>query len=484
MELPPHGQTDAIANRGDFDSNSDDFTWQQVSDYFARPQSQVALILLVFIVTRLWWLLAFEATGQDTYHYAEIARRGVDCNDVAYRDFAVEYPPVALWLMESPRLFDSDRYPDSRPLRETMLRYAASYLRWFHAELLLADMICLGLMFLIGWRISATALWVLPTAYTLLTMAQPHLIYDRLDIGLMMFFLLFIFCWLTADFGERGRAANRWAPDLWGGAAYLFLGLGISFKIMPVIFVPFLLLADVWAAGSAWRFSGRVLALAVGAAGPFLVHIPSAAWDVFQPFQYHSERGIQMESIWGSMMLVASAFGVPCHVILSHAAFDLEGDWSSTLKIVSSVGMLAAAACFGLWALLRGRRFDRRLALDTAILVLVNSTVLAHVFSPQYLNWLLPLALLLALNIFPRSFLPWCGFATLVVAIVAISSWLFPYGFKELVTLQTWPVVVSMARSACLVGLAMLLNICFLAKYGLVPWQTESRAREGLVVAA
>ena len=59
---------------------------------------------------------------------------------------------------------------------------------------------------------------------------------------------------------------------------------------------------------------------------------------------------------------------------------------------------------------------------DTAILVLVNSTVLSHVYSPQYLNWLLPLALLLAVNILPRNWIVWSVFVILISAIVGISE--------------------------------------------------------------
>ncbi len=51
-------------------------------------------------------------------------------------------------------------------------------------------------------------------------------------------------------------------------------------------------------------------------------------------------------------------------------------------------------ATFGLWAFLQAGRFDRRMALDTAELVLINSVVLAKVYSPQYLIWTVPLALL------------------------------------------------------------------------------------------
>ena len=63
----------------------------------------------------------------------------------------------------------------------------------------------------------------------------------------------------------------------------------------------------------------------------------------------------------------------------------------------------------GLWALLRGKRFDRRQALDAAMLALLNITVLAHVISPQYLNWLLPLAILLALSTLPGAWVSGAG---------------------------------------------------------------------------
>jgi hypothetical protein len=176
-------------------------------------------------------------------------------------------------------------------------------------------------------------------------------------------------------------------------------------------------------------------------------------------------------------MLVAGAFGVPCRVEHSHGGFNLVGDWSGALKIVSNVVIAATGASFGLWALLGGRRFDRRLALDTAILVLINCTVLAHVFSPQFLNWLLPLAVLLALNIVPRNWIVWCGFAALVVAIVGISTWLFPHHYMgEFVVLQALPVALAVTRSACLVGLALLLDVCFFRKYGLIAWRASGRA--------
>ena len=237
-------------------------------------------------------------------------------------------------------------------------------------------------------------------------------------------------------------------------------------------------MADWWAAGSVWKFVGRVVSLAVGALGPFLIYVPSAGWGVLKLFKYHSERGTNLESIWSSIMLVAARFGVPCSVYRSHGGYNLAGDWDSELKTISNVGMLAMAASFGLSALLRWRRYDRRLALDTAILVLINSTVLSHVYSPQYLNWLLPLALLLALNILPRSWIVWSMFVILISAIVGMSSWLYPYHYMEqFLKLQPLAVNICITRSGCLVSLGLLLTISFFVKYGLLPWRLSGGSR-------
>jgi hypothetical protein len=370
----------------------------------------------------------------------------------------------------APRWIDSTAYPETRVPPQKAVQFRTWYFGWFQAEMCLADAICFGLLLSIGRRISATAEWLLPAVYSLVTMAQPFFIY-LLDIALLMFYLLCIECWLRsleispADFGAHRRAANRWAA-----AAYLFLGLGISFKIMPVVFVPFLVLADLRAIGCSRRLAWRLVLLSVAAAGPFLVYLPSAGWGVFALFKYHSERGVNVESTWGGAMLVAQLLGAPYEAIESHLAYDMVGPWSGLLRTASSLTLLLSGAALGLWSIARGKRFDRRLAIDTAILALVNSAALSHVYSTYYALWLLPLALLLALNTFPLSPLAWCLFAALVATICATSSWVFPRHYETgLAKLDTLPVVLCAIRGACLAGLALLLNIGFFARYGLNP---------------
>ncbi|HEX4142368.1 MAG TPA: hypothetical protein VHY91_02365 [Pirellulales bacterium] len=477
MQPSPRYPIDQDEPAFDIDQKMDEY-WNRLISFVCRPTSLLVGVLLLSIATRVWLLMAFEANSPDTKYYGMAARHGVDLKQVVYRDFELEYPPVAWWVMAAPRLIDSQRYPDWQFTAETDRQYQKWYFTWFHAEMLLADIVCLGLMLAIGRRISTAAALGLPAAYTLLTIAQPHLLYDRLDLGLLMFLLLFVACWLKSL--ESSPAASRWAI-----ASYLFLGLAISFKITPVVLVPFLLLAEVWAAGGAVRLAGRVLSLAAGAVGPFLVHMTSAGGGVFKVFQFHAERGTHLESTWGSIMLAARAFGFPCRVVYVPGSYNLESDWSSALKVASTVCLFIMAASVGLWALWRARRFDRRTALDAAILVLFNTTVLAHVFSPQYLIWLMPLGMLLALSVFPRSAALWCAFAVLAVAIMGLSSWLYPNHYVGMFTaLQMWPVAIAVIRSACLAAMALLLNVGFFTRYGLVASRSESSAPHEMAVAA
>ena len=336
-------------------------------------------------------------------------------------------------------------------------------LQLFCAELCLIDILGLGLAVAIGHRVSPRRWWLLPWVYTLVTVAQPHLLYDRLDLGLLCFFLLFVYCRLKSL--EAAAAATAW--DL---AGYLTLGLGISFKIMPVVFAPFLLLADWRARGGSSRFASCCLLLFLGAIGPFLLEMASAGWSVLRLFQYHGERDIHLESLWASIVLLAAKFGLPCQIVFSHGGFDLSSPWSGALKTVSSVALVAMASFFGLWALWLGKRFDRRVAFDTAYLVLINAVVLAKVYSPQYLTWTVPLALLLALDVFPPRRLAWGGFAALVVLIVGISAWIFPHHYPKFLALEALPVDLLITRSACLVALAFLLNVAFFCHFGLAPW--------------
>ena len=136
--------------------------------------------------------------------------------------------------------------------------------------------------------------WVLPAAYTLMAIAQPNLMYDRLDIGLMMFLLLLF---MLADIVGL-PSPDRWglrrcrspAADLWAGASYLFLGPGNQFQDHARLSLCRFCCWPICGRLAVWKFAGRVLCLLVAALGPFLVYVPSAGSGVLSLFRITATR--------------------------------------------------------------------------------------------------------------------------------------------------------------------------------------------------
>ncbi|HTU26721.1 MAG TPA: hypothetical protein VMF30_15040 [Pirellulales bacterium] len=423
------------------------------SEFVARVplrESLLALAVVVFLGTRLGWFVEFGTQYDPRFSvvFAKVARHGIDKRETVYKDIAFEYPPLAWWFSAVPRLIDWNSYPNDNDAPEDVVRCRNWYFHSFHVECLLADIFCFGLIVALGRLVSPRAEWLLPIGYCLVTVAQPYLIFDSFDLGLCAFFLAFCYCWLRST--EAGAAT-----DLWALLAYAILGCGISYKIMPILLVPFAALGD-WRAGCGLRKGfARGVALATTAAGPFLIHFALAGPGVFDLFRYHSQRGLQFESFWGSTVLARSALGVPCQVVWEWGSYDVVGGATDACRTPSrwiAPGLMAAVWGWTWW-----KRLDRRATLWAGICAVELSAAFSYVYSPQYALWLLPLALLAATNLFGRRWLPWALLIVFTTIILSASCYIWPNHFEELSQLQPLFVSLSIVRSVSLVGLAGLL---------------------------
>ena len=284
---------------------------------------------------------------------------------VPYRDFFMEYPPGALAVFLPPAAAGSGHYNAA--------------FKWLMA-LCGAAMIVLVALLLARLGASAVRLW---TAVLLLALSPIALgpislnTYDAWPALLTVAALASLLAGLPVP-------------------AFALLGIAFAAKVYPVALLPPALVF-------VWRRAGRARALrALGAfvavAGlvvvPFLVLAPHG---LAESFRAQAARGLQVESLGGSLLAVGDRLGLYSATVVhrtGHAiSYELTGSLPKGIAAVSSVAqVLAVLVVVGLYV--RGRDEPRRLALSFAAAV-GGFLAFTRFFSPQYLVWLIPFVALL-----------------------------------------------------------------------------------------
>jgi uncharacterized membrane protein len=251
-------------------------------------------------------------------------------------------------------------------------------------------------------------------------------------------------------------------------SAFGVLGLAVSAKVYPLVLVPL-------AAWFVWRRAGaRRTAMSVGvlAAVAIVVVAPFAAYaphGVSESFRSQATRGLQVESLGASLLLVLHRLGLyHAEVVrtMGVAGRNLTGGAADAVALALLVlEALAVAAVWALYARTREPRDRLPLAFAAAVAGFLAFT---KVFSPQYLVWLLPLVVAAG------------GAAAVTLAAVAVvlaQVWFFHYG--ALFRLE-WPVWLLLARDLVMVALYAVL-VAELARWKIrIPSRSKTSRHSGL----
>jgi hypothetical protein len=390
--------------------------------FWTISKALIAIAIVLFVLTRSYILFLFRPQFSDIALYLDYAIKAVDKQLTPYtEDFVVPYPPLAFWTTCALRMFD-DRQITRPNDPQQVMPIIFDYERGFRGMMFLCDLVSFIMLLLITWKRRPQMAGWAALFYTITTALLGQVLYDRLDVELLMLLMLGLYCW------TRSLEESPWAIS-WATSAYAIVGLGMSFKIIPMICVPFLLLSDFYAPRRAARLTYAMIALAAGICVPFIIQYNATGPGVFTIFKFHAERGIQLESLYATLMMIVSAFGPRAFITHSHGAFDLSGDLSNVMIMLSKMMLLAFLAGTGIWALLRWSRFSRQDAYRLTCYVIPASVILSNVLSPQYFIWALPLLLLMAVEIFPTGRVsPWILGALLFV-VVATTTWIYPYHY-------------------------------------------------------
>jgi hypothetical protein len=349
---------------------------------------------------------------------------------VPYWQVRISYPPAALIPMVVPAIV----WPGGRP---PLSAYKDLFGAW-EAVLVVA-------LALVVRRLAAA---MDPGAPDGLRATRVRQVSIRLAVLLLLavFPLTFRFDLYPAVLASAGLVA---VLDDRPTAAGLGLALAMLAKIYPFVLVPVAGLR--WLAPRRWgalvRF-GVTLGVALGVVlAPFLLAGGTAIEGIVE---HQADRGVQLESLGGSVSLVAAALGGPAvRVGQGFGSFNLNG---SVPTLWLAVDPLLTIAAFGLVAGVAVRYARRELRMGAtiapvALIRLGTAAILTllltnKVFSVQYVIWLIPFAALL----------PWRPFVV-AVAVVALSTALHPFLYDELVRLHPLPIALLVARNALLGGL-------------------------------
>ncbi len=173
-------------------------------------------------------------------------------------------------------------------------------------------------------------------------------------------------------------------------AAFL-VAVATSIKLWPVLLVPPLL------ARAARRGRSASVIAAVGVAA-VVATVVAAGWArVWSPLVYQADRGLQIESVAATPAVAVHALDPAAYRVFysSFKAYEITGPGVPVLLTVSSALSLALVVFLVvLWS--RIARLGRELSTDALVWASIASTLgflcASKVLSPQYLLWVLPMA--------------------------------------------------------------------------------------------
>lgn len=382
--------------------------------------------LFALLVQRFYGMPAgIAAESNDVRLYRE-AGEAVLSGALPYRDFFIEYPPASLLAFLIPAFLTAS---------------SGGFAAAFAAEMSLFLVASLALV-----ALAARALgrgWLAPAlvfaAAALLLYPVATVRYDPLA---------------TLTLAAAAYSAATARPL----AGYAALGLGAAAKLVPVLAVP-ALAATARSAGepvsprSLARRAAPGLAVFCAVVGLFFGAALAVGGDGFaRSFAYHSDRGLQLESVWTSLLM---ALGWVRDISFQFGAFDVSGRGAGLLSALSlpvTLGLLGITA-LAMYRQHRAGRLSRADFPRFAAAFVLAFMIASKVLSPQYMLWLLPLLPLAA------GGLSGAGVAAIFLVACWTTTQIYPTHYGQLMQLDSGAVLLLLVRNLLLVLLWALVLV-------------------------
>jgi hypothetical protein len=389
---------------------------------------------------------------------------------IPYADFPVEYPPFAWWVMLLPGTADRLAY----------------YFR-FRVLMAAADIFSFALLVWIVSRRRPSLLTSFACVYIGTTLILAHELYDRLDMGVLLFAAVALAAWLAARPGadvprssiqgpaqsivsstdhERPGVREARSPKAgwWLAGAYAAAGLGTGYKLFPAVVVPLFLVSELLTRARLRSVILRLVLFVCVAAGP----VALTYWRIGGPavsfLGYHGARGLEIGSTWASAMWLLSLAGQPAIVVIRFGSWELAGAAEAAFSRAASLSMILVPVLLTAWAVMLRGRFDAGRSYAQAALALAGVVIASKVFSPQFLLWAIPVIALAAVEVCAtkRRFLA-VGGGLLVSAALTLLIY-EGGGSEELRIMRPWVMLALLTRNVMYVSLWLYLAGAFVRR--------------------
>jgi len=362
-----------------------------------RRETLLALLLAIAgAAVHLFLLPASARERSDLPLYLDSALRWAS-GEVPYREIPFEYPPAALLLLRVP-------LEAAAALGSSFERAFAGWMALFDALALFSAYLCcrgrrgflaLGAGFL-GLALCASVL---------------HTRFDLAPGALMA---------LSVALGTMGALP-------WAGAA---LGAAVALKLYPLAIAP-AAAVFVYQRGGKEALRKAILAGSLAIAALSFPAALGAGASALSFFGYHYQRGVQIQSLWGALLLcLGRLHGEPVPIVHAFGAEQLEGSFPLLARL--SLCLQLAAGLGAAWAVWRRASLSR-----AALGAFAGFVAFGKVGSPQFLLALVPLAACAA------GAADASALVALVLAGCALMAWEFPRHYGALFHNQgPWAAIV------------------------------------------
>lgn len=217
-----------------------------------------------------------------------------------------------------------------------------------------------------------------------------------------------------------------------------------------------------------WFFASLLVLCAV-------VLVFSGTDGLTSPLDYQSDRGLQIESVFATPVMVAAAFAAAeddrWHIgYAASKSFEITGPGAGIMTTVATVATVAMVLIAVGWAVTRLVRDDwspmQALTFSMALVALIIAT--NKVFSPQYITWLAPLVAV-ALLVSRRRIVVILALEVLVTAVLTTA--VYPVYYD-------WLMSAPPSKEGVL--FLALRNIGVLVILGTTAWWALTARRESL----